>query len=69
MKEGVINWWAEAETQGWRTKKSVGEVRREAGNHMGAPVVVQRVRFPWKRVVRMYSTDSGCSIKQDELAE
>lgn len=68
MKEEVINWWAEAERQGWRTK-SVGEGRREAGNRMRAPVVIQRVMLPGMGVVRMHSTDSGSSFKQDELEE
>lgn len=68
MKEGVINWWAEAEGQGWRTK-SVGEGRREAGNRAGAPVVIPRAMLPWMGVVRMHSTDSGSPVKQDELEE
>lgn len=48
-----------------REPRSLGEVRMEAGNHLGPPVVIQRMRLPWG----VQRTDSGGSMKQDEWGE
>lgn len=64
MKEGVINWWAEIERQGWRTKKSVGEVGMEAGNHTGAPEVIQRMMSPWMEVAGMHTLTQDVQLNR-----